>query len=589
MVKVPLRVSHQIIRAISDQYSSTPHRVIMEFIDNSLDSAEEYFNSATNSYEKNIKIKVTIGKYQGNQAILVEDNCTGIIDVKRIVQEIGNSNKKTNRWTNGQFGFGIYSFMAIAESLVIHTRTSDIQDIGQQLWLKRSFFEQEETPEIDIRPCPRTQIGTTIMLTGFDEEFFNEITLNSIKNDIVMHFEKLLERENLEIILETNNKKETCKPFDYNQFPGVEIKKEINELVLDKNGTRKLLTLMGKSPIKIYLKVTKDLVLKRPPVFIAKGRRINEIKNISSFRSFNKSKVWGHPNVTGYVDLGDILNPQLDRKDFVSNKDTRAVYKALIELEDELLAEINKVTQEEDKRNFKKLEDHLNKILSKLAREDAIRYRNEFKQGSENDIPLSPTGIPEDFSEDAQGGKDRGTDEPNKTGGNNVGENEDGDGIGTKENPEGDHPGEEGGSGPSNENSLDFDTGFQGRSSRRGSGLNIEIISGEPQVNLDGTKERSIYVDGCIRIYKEHEDFKARLKQNRNGRTVITQKLITYLAGEITIWYQDILCQKHGQQEYNVDMFRNVMTFLYRFENSLEDLNGKLLSSLQNGGDDDDE
>ena len=140
MVKVPLRVSHQIIRAISDQYTATPHRVIMEFIDNSLDSAEEYFNKDTNSYSKNINIKVTIGTYQGKQAILVEDNCTGIIDIKRIVQEIGNSNKKTNRWTNGQFGFGIYSFMAIAESLVIHTRTSDEGDIGHQLWLLRSFL-----------------------------------------------------------------------------------------------------------------------------------------------------------------------------------------------------------------------------------------------------------------------------------------------------------------------------------------------------------------------------------------------------------------------------------------------------------------
>lgn len=587
MSKVPLRVSHQIIRSISDQYSATPHRVIMEFIDNSLDSAEEYFNSTTNSYKKNIKIKVKISDYQGKQAISVEDNCTGIIDVPRIVQEIGNSNKKTNRWTNGQFGFGIYSFMAIAESLAIHTRTGDNNDIGQKLWLQRSFFEQEETPEIDIQPYPRNEIGTTILLAGFDEEFFGEITINSIKDDIITHFEKLLERKNLEITLETNNKKEICEPFDYSQFPGAEIKKEIDALVLDRSGTRKLLALMGKSPIRIYLKVTKDLVLKRPPIFIAKGRRINEIKNISSFKSFNKSKVWGHPNVTGYVDLGDILSPQLDRKDFVSNKEAKAVYRALIDLENELLIEINKVTQEEDKRNFKKLEDHLNKILSKLAREDSIRYREQYMQG--NDVPLAPTGIPEDFSDSVQGGKDYSTDKSNKTKGNGIGENEDGKGVGTTENLEGKHPGADGGLGPSNESSIDFDTDFQGKENKRGSGLNIEIISGEPQVNIDGTRERSIYVDGCIRIYKEHEDFKDRLKQDRSGRTIITQKLITYLAGEITIWYQDILCQKHGQQEYNVDMFRNVMTFLYRFENSLEDLRGKLLSSLQDSGDKDDE
>ena len=56
MARIPLRVSHQIIRSISDQYSSVPHRVIMEFIDNSLDSAEEFFDIQTNSYKKDIDI-----------------------------------------------------------------------------------------------------------------------------------------------------------------------------------------------------------------------------------------------------------------------------------------------------------------------------------------------------------------------------------------------------------------------------------------------------------------------------------------------------------------------------------------------------
>lgn len=281
--------------------------------------------------------------------------------------------------------------------------------------------------------------------------------------------------------------------------------------------------------------------------------------------------------------MGDILSPQLDRKDFVSNKETKAVYKALIDLEDDLLEEINKITQEEDTRNFKKLEDHLNKILSKLAKEDSIKYREEYRQG--NDVSLSPTGQEEDFSKDVLGGKDYGTDRKNSSTGLGIGENTDGRGVGTKSIPGGAHPGTEGGTGASNETSIDFDSGFKGRSTKRGSGLNIEIISGEPQINIDGTKERSTCVDGCIRIYKEHDDFKNRLKQDRSGRTVITQKLITYLAGEITVWYQNILCTKEQEQPvYHVDMFRNVMTFLYRFESDLSDLNGKLLSSLEDSG-----
>ena len=585
MTKIPLRVSHQIIRSISDQYSSVPHRVIMEFIDNSLDSAEDFFNAEKNTYTKPIFIEVDLHTI-AQPYISVRDNCTGILDVERIVNEIGNSNKKNQWTTNGQFGFGIYSFMAIAECLTIYTR-KEHEDVGKKIELKRSFFEQEETPEIDISDYFFQTTGTTVKLTGLNEDVFEEITVNSIQQDITKHFEKLLERKNLKIQLIFNEKVFDCLPYDYSKIPGTEIREKITELVLDKKGTRKLLAMMGKKPIEIYLKVAKNISLDRPPVFISKGRRINEIKNIGSFRSFNKSKVWGHPNVTGYVDLGDILTPELDRKDFVSNRESRAVYRALIEIEGKLLDEINEVTKEADSRNFKKLEDRLNKILSKLAREDAIRYRQQYSNGGDEN--LAANGMPEDFSEDMPGGKDFG-EEKKKTKSTDpgIGENENENGLGSNANPEGKQPGEEGtGDGPANQNSLDFDTGFQGHSTKKRSGLNIEIISGEPQQNIDGTLSRSTCVDGCVRIYKEHPDFIERLKQNRKGETIISQRLITYLAGEITVWYQDILCDKHGQREYHVDMFRNVMTFLYRFENYMEELDGKLLSSLQSGDTDD--
>ncbi len=581
MEKVSLHVSHQIIPSISQQYSAVPHRVIMEFIDNSLDSAEAFFNAKNNSYTKKINIQVLINDLAEQPSIEVVDNCTGIIDLPRVVHEIGNSNKKNNVWANGQFGFGIYSFMAIADKLYIYTKKND--DTGKALCLDKSLFEQDNTPEVEISEYDQDETGTRVKLTDFREDLFTEITAKSIKDDIVTHFEKLLERKNLDITIVTSEGIEHCAPFDYSQFPGAEIREEIKELVLDKKGTKKMLSLIGKKPIEIYLKVTKGMILHRPPVFIAKGRRINAVKDIGGFRSFNKSKIWGHQNVTGYIDVGDILIPQLDRKDFVLNKDAKAVYKTLIELEGKLMDEIEQITQESDLRNFKLLESRLNSILSKLAREDSIKYREQFQSGS--DVDLSPNGIQEDISEDVAGGKDHGTDKTIRSPGTGVGEAEDGNGVGTAPSPEGSHPGEEGGNGPSNEITTDFDTGFKGSVSKKRSGLNIEIISGEPQVNIDGTKERSICVDGTIRIYKEHEDFKSRLDRNRQGETRITQKLISYLAGEITVWYEDILCQKHQQKEYNVSMFKNVMSFFYRFENLMSDLDGKLLSSLQTGDD----
>ena len=584
MEKVPLRVSHQIIPNISQQYSSVPHRVIMEFIDNSLDAAEEFFDSASNAYTKQINIQIRINSTSSEPSIEVEDNCTGILDVGRVVNEIGNSSKKNNVWTNGQFGFGIYSFMAIAEKLCIYTKTDAGQ--GKQLCLLRSMFDQDEAPSIEIDHYPATTVGTLVRLTGFREGLFSEITAESIKKDVATHFEKLLERKNLNVTIKINQRIESCLPFDYSQYPGVEIHEEIDVLELDKNGTVKRLDLMGKKPIQIYLKVTKGILVDRPPVFIAKGRRINSVKDIATFRSFNKSKIWGHQNVTGYIDVGDILEPQLDRKDFVHNKEAKAVYKALIKLEPKLLEEINKITQETDIRNFKLLESRLNNILSKLAREDSIKYREDFGAGKDTD--LAAGGISEDITEGVPGGKDYGEEKGSQKTGNGFGKNENENGTGTAANPDGKLPGEPGGEGPLNGQPLDFDTGFKGSPKRR-SGLNIEIVSGDPQENLDGTKERSTCVDGTIRIYKEHEDFKARVEKSRQGETKITPKLVSYLAGEITVWYEDILCNKHQQKEYNVAMFKNVMSFFYRFEDMLSDLNGKLLSSLQDEGDNNNE
>lgn len=174
MEKVPLRVSHQIIPNISQQYSSVPHRVIMEFIDNSLDAAEEFFDSTSNAYTKPINIQIRINSISNEPSIEIEDNCTGILDVGRLVHEIGNSSKKNNVWTNGQFGFGIYSFMAIAEKLCIYTKTDNMS--GKQLCLLRSMFDQDEAPSIEIDHYPAAAVGTLVRLTGFREGLFSDIT-----------------------------------------------------------------------------------------------------------------------------------------------------------------------------------------------------------------------------------------------------------------------------------------------------------------------------------------------------------------------------------------------------------------------------
>ena len=116
---INLKISPRIIPNIATLYTDT-NRIFMEYIDNAIDSAEEFFIEETNSYSK--EILITLKMNEQNKSIIVEDNCHGITNFLKVVQEIGNSDKKAQPWTNGQFGYGIYSFMAACESLKITTK-----------------------------------------------------------------------------------------------------------------------------------------------------------------------------------------------------------------------------------------------------------------------------------------------------------------------------------------------------------------------------------------------------------------------------------------------------------------------------------
>ena len=50
---IQLQISPRLITNIASLYNDS-NRMYMEFIDNSIDSAEEYFDAKTNSYKKEI-------------------------------------------------------------------------------------------------------------------------------------------------------------------------------------------------------------------------------------------------------------------------------------------------------------------------------------------------------------------------------------------------------------------------------------------------------------------------------------------------------------------------------------------------------
>ena len=590
-MSIPLHISPKIIKSIASLYNDT-NRIFMEYIDNSLDSAEKFYDKEKNSYSSPIEITVKIeGDNYRDGKVTIIDNCFGITNFTKVVESIGYSDKpkQAQLWLNGQFGYGIYSFLASCSKLEI---TSKIKgETALYIPIESHQFDVERIEGVSFcNPKRITKFeydsGTKICLSHFDKHLWKQIDIQELKSEIEKHFELLLARKNLTIKLiciqnsPINNKEEfVCKPFDYNQYEGEEWEEHVKELYYIKQGRRpERVVLKPPKPIYVFIKITKGKEINKRPVFISKGRRISEIKDIKSFRSKHKSELWDHPNVTGYIDLSDYLEPTIARSDFKNNPRSRALFNTLYEIEPLILEVIKDVNKNSEERHYQELEDRLNQALSKLARIDSMNYRTDYLSG--NSINLQKGGTGQDI-DNGFGSKDRGE---GQGGGNNteIGENE-GVGKGAGKNSGNIPGGDLGGESALNkeaDNPFD-DTGFKGGEKKK-SGFNIRIDEKDPDIDSTTNKPlRSILAGSEIRIFKKHPDFQERVDILRRGGSKITQRLITYLAGEITVHYKDKFHTKKGTQpEYSKSHFSDLVSFIYQFEGMLKDLAGKNLSDL---------
>mgnify|MGYP001558368854 FL=1 len=580
-MSIQLHISPNIILSIATLYNDV-NRIFMEYIDNSLDSAESYFDPNTNSYSKPIEIILKIkGENHKTGRVVILDNCVGITNFTKVVESVGNSDKKTNQWTNGQFGYGVYSFIAACSSLEITSKEQNKQAL--YLPINRTQFKVEKQEDVKF-PNPKQSrfdllSGTKIELGNFDKNSWKQIDIDDLKKEIEKHFELLLDRKNLQIkMIDQSGKEYACAPFNYEQYEGDVYEDNLDKLNYvsgKKSPTTTVRTL--RKPIRVFIKITNGRTINKNPIFIAKGRRIGEIKNVSSFRSKHKSDLWGHPNVTGFIDVSDFLEPTIARNDFKNNEQSKALYGKLVEIEPLILDVVKEINKKSEERHYKELEDILNQALSNLAKLDYMNFRTDFLSGNKVNLEAGGSG---QRLEDGKGKKDR------EGGGNGedeyiFGENE-GVGIGVG-GDSGKIPGgnNEGESAKSKEAENPFeDTGFKGDEKKK-SGFNIRIVDIEPDVDSNTNKQlRSNVVGGEIRIFKLHPDFNLRVDESRKGEKRISQRLITYLAGEITVHYKDKFHNRKGQPDYNKNLFVDLVEFVYQLENYLKDLAGKSLSEL---------
>lgn len=553
-------IAPRIIQSISSLYSDS-NRVLLEFIDNSIDSAEKYFDSANNRYNKPIKITLEIiGDTYKDGSVVVSDNCEGISNLESIVQSFGNSRKRGQEFTNGQFGFGMCSFLASCEKLEILTKTED--NNAERIFILKEHFGVDKMEDFlfgdieNVNKFPTTS-GTIITLSLFDKNNWKELDISMIKSEIEKHFELLLTRENLEIKLINKKEEYVCVPFDYSKYDGGHIEEYVEEIDQESG---------LKHRIHLYIKVTKGNDIKKRPVFIIKGRRINEINEIKAFKSVNKSDIWNHPNVTGYIDLGSYLEPDISRNGFAAKHKTRAnvLFDFLVSKEGEVLNLIKEGNEQSQEKHYQKLEDILSKALSKLAKVDSMNYRTEYVSG--HDVLLQEGGIGVDGSEALPTSPE--ANRPN-------------DGI-TRDDVDGVNPSDQlgGNNNLDKEKDNPFNDGYPQGAERKKSGFNIKISDIPPNLDAEtGKPIKSRLLGNTIEIFRKHPEFEDRLQHSKGGEPKVSQRLITYLAGEITVHYKDKFYMKSGQPSYDKKMFQSLVDSIYLFEDLLKDTVNQNLSS----------
>jgi len=305
----------------------TAERVLMEYVDNALDDAEALYRDNGDVYPYPIHIELTVDRER--RAVSILDNCRGMTrdTLERIVRKVGESQKRGQTWVNGRFGFGVHAFRAAAESVRFHTQHAHGSHFALELQRDqhRGIKEARRLDEPFPSACGT---GCLVTVSGFDADWFRGVTAVSLQAEIENHFERLLARPNLSVtIREAEQPPLACQPFDYAAVDGPELQQELN---LEHRGEV--------YPVTVFLKVGRETAVPRLVSFFARGRRVGAAGDMKSFmrKSAAKTSVWSHPRLMGYIEVGEIVQPIINRDDFVRTQGRTVLYEALLPLEAEL-------------------------------------------------------------------------------------------------------------------------------------------------------------------------------------------------------------------------------------------------------------
>jgi hypothetical protein len=562
---IPDDVVNDFLNNVADLYTD-PLRVLMEYIDNSIDSADTLRKMAmTTGYPRPIQITVEICRLPKlkDRKIIITDNCIGMghSELKGIVSEIGRSRKKNLSWLNGRFGFGVHAYASCCQTITFITRKDED---GPTLHISidrdsRNVEEESETRRDLLKP----KTGSRVVLSGFfDRAAWNQITPASLQKMIEEHFEFKLREKNIIVRVTEGDKEWVCKPFDYDQIEGVTFERQIDHI---ERGDRRSMCTRKQSldpPVKMYLRVSKQPV-GRPVLFFSNGRRICKVSEEKTFMHISDKKMglWSHPYLIGYIDINSHLEPQLDRAGFAtSDWQTRAIFNELAKLESDVsnaLEEINTSTRNE---SLDDLSNIISSILADLAHEDNLRFRKKSQTGtpipSDPPLPPNPPVPPVPPSPIPPTPPDPPI---------------------PPQPPTPPPPAD-----PDNLGKIPTDEHGETESEDKPKpGFDVRFHPVKPP-EQDGIPVRSEFAGGEIWIYSDHSEF-AKRKTESKGKIKLTPDLVSYIAGEVATHYRDEWYSKKKQQLIETDrkrVMQELIEFILNFENKMRPFVGKTTDEI---------
>ncbi|GBG31269.1 Hypothetical Protein FCC1311_074902 [Hondaea fermentalgiana] len=569
---VQIRNPTALLNAIASTYKSMP-RILMEYVDNALDSAEEARQTGILAPDSPIDIRIDIDAVE--RRIWIRDNCAGMDEsnLMQLVLGIGDSRKRDLEYTNGQFGFGAHAFRAAAEHLHVYTcpasessnkdmhavvldrRSSHVprpRRISMEDLLKgdeivgdafaRSVLTRE-MESVSIFPGASSH-GTVVGLLDVDPVWFESVRMTSLCREIENHFEGLLSDNAARIVVgqvyrrgkarKLTRSELECSAFDYSNLPGT----RMNESFHTPDG----------STLRVDIVVTSEVRPDKRVRFFKGGRAISEAFRLASFMdvSTNGSRLWEHPGVCGRIEVGRALSPVLTRDEFVRTSNRKFVYEALMDLEDTLLRELNEVIRMTTEDTLSELENTLLDTAADLLRMDeetflssedlaaaeeaAATAERDRKQVEENDSePESDTNTSERVIRDEVEYSPIVREKRERT--------------------------------------------HEARKTRRKSDPLFEIrfvhaATSDP----DAVPQRSFMADKMLYMNVDHEDFRSRLEKDRNGNHVIGPRLTAYLSNEIAVHHRLAFDALHKLDRTSMgmsDSYERLVASINNLENKL--------------------